>query len=208
MIGLFGGTFDPIHNGHLHGALKAAEALGCQVRMVLSARPPHRPPPTASVQHRWAMLEAACAAHADLLPDASEAHRPRESYTVDTLAAMRSQRPDEPLGWIIGTDAFNEIRSWHNWRQVLDLAHLLLLPRPGAAMTGAARKIYQRHRQIDLFEAPAGGIRLLEGAMLPVSASEIRERLAAGADASDLLPECVSAYIRRHGLYARRPLEA
>ena len=208
MIGLFGGTFDPIHNGHLRGALTAAEALGCQVRMVLSARPPLRPPPTASVHHRWAMLKTACAAHCHLLPDDRETHRPGESYTVDTLAAMRSQWPDEPLGWIIGSDAFNEIRSWRNWRQVLDLAHLLVLPRPGAAMTGSAKEIFERHRQIGLREALAGGIQLLDSAMLPVCASEVRQRLAAGQDASDLLPEGVSAYIRRHGLYPRRPLEA
>ena len=208
MIGLFGGTFDPIHNGHLHGALTAAGVLRCQVRMVLSARPPHRLPPVASVDHRWTMLKMACAAHPELLPDGREMHRPGGSYTVDTVEAMRSQWPGETLCWIIGTDAFNDIDTWCSWRRLLDLAHLLLLPRPGVVVVGSALDIHERRRRVGLTEAPAGGIQLLDEAMLPVSASGVRQRLATGSDVTDLLPACVNAYIMRHELYARRPLEA
>lgn len=203
MIAFLGGTFDPVHNGHLHAARVAAGALSCPVRLVLSAHPPHRPEPLASAERRWAMLELACAAEAGLDADDVELRRGGPSYTVDTLEALRLRHGDEPLSWIIGTDAFNEIHTWRRWRRVLDLGHLLVLPRPGAELEGAALKLYLEHRCIDLERHPAGGIRLLDEAMLPVSASAVRALIAKGSDAGHLLPEGVCAYIKQHGLYAR-----
>lgn len=204
MIALFGGTFDPVHNGHLHGALAAAEALGCRVRLVLSARPPHRPPPKASANHRWAMLELACAPHPQLLPDSQELRRPGRSHSVDTLRTVRSAWPKVPVCWILGADAGNAIHTWRRWRDMLRLGHLVVLPRPGEAVKGATLKLHAQRRHINL-AAPAGSVRLLEADMLPVSASSVRQRLAAGGEAGHLLPVCVNAYIRRHGLYVRRP---
>ena len=203
MIAFLGGTFDPVHNGHLHAARVAAQALACPVRLVLSAQPPHRAEPLASAKRRWAMLELACAAESGLDADDVELQRDGPSYTVDTLAALRLRHGDAPLSWIIGTDAFNEIHTWRRWREVLDLCHLLVLPRPGAKLEGAALKLHLEHRCPDFERRPAGGIRLLDEAMLPISASAVRALIAAGGDASHLLPKGVCAYIKQHGLYAR-----
>lgn len=207
MIGFFGGTFDPVHNGHICAARAAAAVLGCKVRMVLAARPPHRPPPSASASQRWALLKLACAAHPELLADDSELRRKGPSYTVDTLKAARSRRGAEPLCWIVGTDAFNDLHSWRQWRTVLRLAHLVLLPRAGAALKAPALRLRKR-RQAGLFKAAAGGVLLLEGEVPPVSASAVRRGVAAGAEVAHLLPDCVHAYIRRHGIYSGRPPEA
>ena len=207
MIGFFGGTFDPIHNGHLCVARAAAAALGCKVRMVLSARPPHRPPPCATANQRWALLRLACAAHPELVPDASELRRKGPSYTVDTLKAARSRRGAEPLCWIVGVDAFNDIHSWRQWRAVLSLAHLVLLPRVGTEIRGPGLRLLRRRRG-GLSKTAAGGILVLERETPPVSASAVRRGVAAGAEVGHLLPDCVHAYIRRHGLYSRRLQEA
>ncbi|MCY4343859.1 MAG: nicotinate-nucleotide adenylyltransferase [Gammaproteobacteria bacterium] len=203
MIAFLGGTFDPVHNGHLHAARVAAHALCCPVRLVLSAQPPHRPRPEANAQRRWAMLELACAAQAGLDADDVELRRGGPSYTVDTLQALRLRHGDGPLSWIVGTDAFNEIHAWRHWRSVLDLGHLLVLPRPGAELRGAALNLYLDRRCPDLEQRPAGGIRLLEEPMLPVSASAVRALIAEGGDAGHLLPDGVTNYISRHGLYVR-----
>lgn len=153
------------------------------------------------------MLRLACAAHPELLADDAELRRKGPSYTVDTLKAVRRRRGGEPLCWIIGTDAFNDIHSWRQWRTVLGLAHVVLLPRSGVALKGPALRL-RRRRRAGLSKASAGGILLLESEVPPVSASSIRRRVAGGAEVRHLLPDCVHAYIRRHGLYSRRPSEA
>ena len=203
MIAFLGGTFDPVHNGHLHAARVAAQALSCPVRLVLSAQPPHRAAPTASAERRWALLEIACAAESDLEADDVELRRGGSSYTVDTLQALRLRHGDEPLCWIIGSDAFNEIRSWRRWQDVLRFGHLLVLQRPGAELEGTALGLLREYRCRDLERRSAGGIRLLDQAMLPISASAVRTLIARGGDAGHLLPEGVTTYIRRHDLYAR-----
>ena len=201
MIALFGGTFDPIHNGHLHAAQAAAHALGHPVRMVLSPRAPLRPPAAADAAHRWAMLQLACADQPQLRADGLEMQRDGRSYTVDTLQTVRQAHRQASLCWIIGTDAFNAIHGWQDWREVLSLAHLILLPRPGVPVAGPARKVFEDHRRLDVTAAPGGGVLLLDAEMMPLSASCVRTRIGAGRNVGDLLPKTVCAYIRRHGLY-------
>jgi len=204
LIAFLGGTFDPVHTGHLHAARAAAQALSCPVRLVLSAQPPHRAAPAANAERRWAMLRLACAGEAaGIEADDLELRRAGPSYTFETLNALRLRHGDEPLCWIIGTDAFNEILTWRRWREVLRSSHLLVLRRPGCDLADAALDLHRQRCCPDLEQRSAGGIRLLDDAMLPISASGIRALIAAGDAVGDLLPHGVCAYIRHHGLYAR-----
>ena len=135
MICLFGGTFDPVHRGHLHAALSVCEALGIdEIRLILSARPSHRKTPGATISQRWDMLCLACASDPRLRPDDREIRRARPSFTVDTLAELRAEHPREPLVWVIGSDAYALLPSWYRWQRVLELCHLLVLNRPGHAL--------------------------------------------------------------------------
>ncbi len=202
MICLFGGTFDPVHNGHLHAAEVAARRLACPVRLVLSARPPHRAEPVAGIADRWAMLQAACTNRPGMIADDIEIQRRQHSYTVDTLSLVRREGHDVPVFWTVGVDAFRDITTWHRWRDVFDLAHLLLLDRPGAELDAGPRAIYERYRLDSLPCSPCGGILKVEEPMLDISASRIRAATAAGRPVAHLLPEGVAAYITRYGLYA------
>ena len=202
MICLLGGTFDPVHNGHLHAARAVAARLGCPVRLVLSARPPHRQPPAASMEDRWAMLSAACAMQPELIADDMEMRGLAPSYTVTTLDRIRRKSPNEPVFWIVGIDAFREIRTWYRWCHVFDLAHLLLLDRPDATLDEASQELYES-RKLDAVPAvPCGGILKLDAAMRDVSATAVRTAIASGRPVANLLPQGVEAYIRRHELYA------
>ena len=208
MICLFGGTFDPIHLGHLHAAAAVCDALALdEVRMLLSARPGHRGATGATARQRWEMLVLACADDRRLAPDDTELRRAerrgRPSYTVETLEDLRAGAPDERLVWVIGSDAYRDLETWHRWREVFALADLLVLRRPGAELRLAgALETETRQRRVERFTAPAGQVRVLEAPMLEVSASAVRESLAGvGTAAADLLPRAVYTYIYEHHLY-------
>lgn len=210
MICLFGGTFDPVHLGHLHAAEAVCDALALpEIRLVLSARPSHRGKTGASLAHRWAMLELACAERPRLHPDDREMRRQRPSYTVDTLEALRAEYPRETLTWVIGSDAYALLPGWYRWESVLRLANLVVLKRPGHPLLPDAAdtaddvmaRLTREHRVASLDGCHEGGIFVLEDAMRAVAAEDIRAALAAGAPVDDLLPEPVAAYIRAHGLY-------
>ena len=117
MICCFGGTFDPVHLGHLVGARLVARTLGLPVRLVLSARPSHRDQPGGSIDERLAMLELACASWPELVPDAREARREGPSYTVRTLEALKREHPGTALGWVIGRDSLLTLDTWFEWRR-------------------------------------------------------------------------------------------
>lgn len=211
MICLFGGTFDPVHLGHLHAAGVVCEALALpDIHMLLSARPGHRRT-GAEVGHRWRMLELACADDARLVPDDTEMRRAerlgRPSYTVETLEELRAGAADQAIAWVVGSDAFMELTTWHRWREVLELANLVVLRRPGAAFEPAgdlARAT--RDRQVaDQFTGTAGQIRVLDATMRDISASAVRDALAgrdpATAGVEHLLPPAVCTYIKQYHLY-------
>lgn len=204
MICLFGGTFDPVHLGHVHAAEAVCRALGLdQIRLVLSARPSHRGATGASLEDRWAMLCLACEGHPRLMPDDREIRRPRPSYTVETLEEIRHDSPGEPIAWVIGSDAFALLPSWYRWREVLRLSNLVVLDRPGhpLALTPQMAELMAAHRVSSLDGRQEGGILLLDDVMVEVAAEDVRAALAAGRSVAHLLPESVAHYIRQHGLY-------
>lgn len=202
MICLFGGTFDPVHDGHLHAANVAADALNAdEVRMVLAAKPRHKAVPLASIGQRWEMLQKACASDARLVADDIEMQLSGPSYTVDTLLAVRARSAEETLFWVVGTDTFRELRSWHRWQELLNLAHLLVLERPQSALDPDMQSFYEQHRVDEVPQTRAGSILGIDAAMLDISATEVRRRVATGASIEHLLPGGVCTYIRTHGLY-------
>jgi nicotinate-nucleotide adenylyltransferase len=204
LICLFGGTFDPIHNGHLHAAEAVLAALPVdQIRLVLSARPSHKDSTGATLTERWAMLELACAEHPALIADDREIHRARPSYTVETLEALRAECPDEALVWVIGSDAYALLDSWHRWREVLELANLVVLRRPGGfpEMTEAMQAFTEEHQVQRLDDCHKGAILILDDVMEEISAAEIRAAIAAGQDVGHLIPAPVALYIKQHHLY-------
>ena len=206
MICLLGGTFDPVHNGHLHAAEAVLAALNLEeIRLVLSARPSHKDSTGATLEQRWAMLTLACADHPRLVPDDREIRRDRPSYTVETLEALKTEHPDESLTWVIGSDAYALLDTWYRWTDVLELANLVILQRPGGfpQMSRAMRDYTEAHRVPTLAGCHKGGIFIMEDAMQEVSAAEIRAGIARGRDMAELLPASVALYINEHGLYRR-----
>jgi nicotinate-nucleotide adenylyltransferase len=211
LIGLFGGTFDPVHLGHLHAAVSVCDALALpSLHLLLSARPGHRREPFASVEHRWRMLQLACAVDSRLVPDDREIRRARRqhrpSWTVDTLEELRGEHPAEPLVWIVGSDAYAGLLSWHRWRDVLVLAHLVVLTRPGTELVLAPPlvAVTAERRAATLPQTSGGAIVFLDLPMRPISATEVRAAIAAGLPTGDLLPAAVSTYIAEHDLYGVR----
>jgi nicotinate-nucleotide adenylyltransferase len=211
LICVFGGTFDPVHAGHLHAARTVCEALNLgEIRMLLSAMPSHRNATGATVAQRWRMLELACAEDPRLVPDDTEVRRAeragRPSYTVETLEEIRAERPDVVLAWVVGSDAYRDFTSWHRWRDVLELTNLVVLHRPGAPLTlpgELAEVTRSRHLEGPPCE-PAGGVLVLDAPMLDVSATRVREVLAGhgdGAAVADLLPPAIYNYIKEYHLY-------
>ncbi len=139
-LGIVGGTFDPIHYGHLRLAAEVMKALGLpEVRMIPAGVPPHRAPPVASAADRMAMTELGCAEFPGLIADGREIARPGPSYTVVTLQSLHAEDPTLPLALIIGSDAFAGLAGWHKWEQLFTLAHLVVVQRPGEAAAARCR---------------------------------------------------------------------
>lgn len=203
LLGLLGGTFDPVHNGHLAIARHLRAGLDLDsVRFILNATPPHRTPPACPADHRLAMLEAALAKDEHLVVDTRELKRTGPSYSVWTLRSLRREFPDSSLCWIVGADAWLGLKSWFRWQELSSLAHFLVVKRPGWDVTGAGR--LRRDAGI-LRRRAAGGAVLCDAPEFAVSASDIRRRIAARGDVSDLLPEPVCRHIKRNQLYDYQP---
>ena len=200
-VGLFGGTFDPVHLGHLRTALEILEGCGlAEIRFIPCGTPAHRPLPVASSELRVAMLRAAVAAEPRFVVDEREVLRPGPSYTFDTLTALRAEHGRTPLCLILGADAFLGLQSWHRWSELVDLAHLILIQRPGWSMpeAGALHELLRQRRVVDVRDlagAPAGSIWIQPVSQLDISSSAIRSLVAAGGDPGFLVPEPVRALI-------------
>lgn len=210
-IGFFGGTFDPIHLGHLRLALELKQQLALdEMHLVPCYIPPHRASPCVDAQQRLAMLQLAIAGCADLRWDARELQREKPSYTYDTLSELRAEiGVDASLSWCMGMDSFVSLESWHRWHELLELAHLVVVARPGweLPVSGVFAEWVAQHSvaidtSVDAIHAkPAGSVIIQQPRLLPISATEIRAQIGAGISPQYLVPDAVWKYIQAEGLY-------
>ena len=207
-MGVFGGTFDPIHYGHLRTAFEVLQALRFdEVRLLPCGTPPHRGSPVAPDHLRLEMVRAATEGQRGFVVDERELSREGPSYSVDTLSALRSEYPQSSVALIIGMDAFLELPKWHQWRELLHLAHIVVAHRPGwrAPDMGPLGELLAdrgTHRIGDLHQAKSGYIYILDVTQLEISSTEIRDLVAAGRDPRFLMPDSVGDIIRASGCYA------
>ena len=207
-IGVFGGTFDPVHYGHLRTAYELRFKLGFdEVRFVPCAHPPHRDAPITASAIRLRMLETAIGAEPGFVVDERELERAGPSYTVDTLKSMRAELPGTPLCLLLGMDAFLELPTWHEWQRLLDLGHIVVAHRPGwqAPYEGTLGKLIQKHRTAaahELHAAAAGRIHIEPVTQLEVSSTELKRSIRAGLEPKYLLPDSVWRIIVETRCYA------
>jgi nicotinate-nucleotide adenylyltransferase len=211
-LGLLGGTFDPIHFGHLRLAEEAREALDlARVLWIPAGRPPHRKEPRAAASDRLAMVRLGIAGNPYFTPDEAEIDSAVPNYTVTTLERLRAAHSGRPLVLLTGSDAFLGLPTWQRWRELFDLAHIGVATRPGSDLAiedMAAELAAEYARRLggasDLRAARAGRIVPFAMTSLAISASLIRARLAAGVSVRYLLPDPVREYIDREHLYRAR----
>lgn len=209
-LGIFGGTFDPVHLAHLRLAEEAADQLGlAAVRWIPAAQPYHRQAPQVSAADRLAMVHLAVDGNPRFVVDAAEIEATTPTYSVPMLERVRREvGAAQPLVLLLGADAFAGLTNWHRWPELLALAHLAVAGRPGVALATdhlppALAVEFQARRGVaaDLAAAPAGRIVTFAMTQLAVSATQVRALLASGQSPRYLLPDEVIAYIRRHFLY-------
>lgn len=207
LIGVFGGTFDPVHNGHLRTALDVVEAGNPDRLLLIPCHlPPHRGEPMVSSRQRLRMLELAVAGESRFRVDDRELRRDQPSYTVDTLLSLQRQYPGDSFFLLLGMDSFLGLPRWHRWRELEGLAHMVVMSRPESATTTSdelTRWLAGRHAE-DWQQLRAGGagrVLFQDVARLAISATDVRRRLANGGSARYLMPEAVWSYIQEQGLY-------
>jgi nicotinate-nucleotide adenylyltransferase len=212
-IGLFGGTFDPIHNGHLRAAAVVARRFSLdQVRFIPSAIPPHkRTAEMAEAGHRMAMVELAVRGRRRFVASPVEVEAGSTSYSVVTLEKVRKEVPRAVLFFLLGADAFVEIETWREWRRVLEQCRFIVVTRPGTELSQAWKTLGEPYRRTIAGVGP--GVRLSEDFLdahrvflfpfdaLPVSSTEVRLRVRKGLSLWGLVPRPVECYIRREKLY-------
>lgn len=209
LMALFGGTFDPIHYGHLRPVEQLAHEIKLnQVTLLPNNVPPHRPQPEATPAQRLKMTQLAVEGNSLFSVDSRELQRDTPSYTIETLETLRKERgTEQPLAFIIGQDSLLTLYKWHRWESLLTLCHLVVLARPGYAReldTPELQRWYNAHKIEDagqLRQRPQGCIYQANTPLLDISATEIRQRRHEGRDCSDLLPFSVERYIESQGLY-------
>ncbi|REF28943.1 nicotinate-nucleotide adenylyltransferase [Xenorhabdus cabanillasii] len=207
---LFGGTFDPIHYGHLRPVEALAKQVGLkQVILLPNHVPPHRLQPEASPQQRLEMVHLAVQDNPLFTVDTRELQRQTPSYTIETLKSFREEVGEQcPLAFIIGQDSLQSIHTWHRWTELLDICHLLVCSRPGYARQLATPEMQQwlEQHQVDtpapLSQKSHGYIYLAETPLLDISATDIRQRHQQGLNCDDLLPPSIQNYIDSQKLYS------
>jgi nicotinate-nucleotide adenylyltransferase len=204
MIGIFGGTFDPIHYGHLRSALEVKEIFGLSnVRLIPSARPPHRKQPAAAMQMRLQMLKIAIENQPGFICDTRELNRKGPSYMVDTLTTLQTDFPAETLLLFIGCDAFNRLTTWHEWKRLFDYAHIVVMTRPGFEIQKLDEFFVPRQvvNKNALLQTHAGKLLFQPVTQLDISATAIRKMIGEKKSPGYLLPDTVLNYITQHQLY-------
>lgn len=208
-IGILGGTFDPVHYGHLRLAWEAYQQLQLDhVRFIPCHMPPHRGDPASKAAHRLAMVQLACASTPEFVVDERELRKHTASYSVETLLELRQEAgPERPLIFIMGMDAFCGFCNWYRWQDILNLCHLWIGHRPGSEVPDiqqpAGELLQQRQASATaLTHSPCGRIHVQSTVALDISATYLRQQLQHGFSPRFLLPESVSDYIEQHGLYA------
>ena len=203
-LGLLGGTFDPVHYGHLRSAVELVERYALETMyLVPNHRPAHRGPTGASTAKRIAMLEMAISAADGLAVDAREAAREEPSYTFNTLSELKKEQPDATLVFFMGLDAFALFDTWHRWEDILKIANLVVVNRPDAAHSDFSRTLMRRQQAStgDNIGISTGVIEQCDVTQLAISASDVRRRIANNLSVQFLLPDVVSEYIVREHLY-------
>jgi len=202
-IGLLGGTFDPVHFGHLRPAVEVRAALGLeQIRLIPAQVSPLRSAPGATGAHRIAMLRAAIQGADDLVVDGRELEREGPSYTIDTLEHVRRDFPDARLHLLMGADAFADFERWHRWAEILEHVHIVVTHRPGRPLrvpSGLAGSVVADAAALEA--VPAGRVWIQAVTQLDISATRIRAAAAAGRDLRFLMPAAARRYLEEHRLY-------
>lgn len=207
-VAVFGGTFNPIHHGHLRSAIELVELLGLErLHLMPSALPPHREAPGCPAERRADMVALAVAGESHLVCDRRELARSGPSWSIDSLVELRAEYgAARSLCLVMGCDALLGLESWHRWQELLDFAHIVVIARPGWQLpeSGTIADWQRQHRLADttsLGQAPAGGVLLLELRQLAISSTEIRDLCQAGRSSRYLLPDPVLDYIEKYQLY-------
>ncbi len=204
MIGVYGGTFNPVHYGHLRTALEVKETFSLdEIRLIPCYLPPHKDRPDVSAETRLTLLQLAVENTPGMLVDRRELDRKGPSYMVDTLQSLRDEYPDCPFLLFIGTDALAKLNTWHQWQRLFDLAHIVVMTRPGYVQPSLYRFLDDRvtSRIQSLQSQPAGCLFFQNVTQLDISASVIRELVAHDRNPRFLLPDSVINYINQHKLY-------
>jgi len=204
MIGVFGGTFDPVHYGHLRAVIEVGEIFNLDhVRLIPNLTPPHRGEPSAPPKRRLEMLRLATQNLSGVVLDTRELDREGPSYMVDTLRSLCDDCAGQSLLLCIGVDAFNGLSGWHRWTELFDHAHLVVMTRPGYLNQLQNGFLSARHvfEQAELRRHKAGKLWFQPITELDISASAIRTLIAEKRDPRFLLPDAVLDYIHRHHLY-------
>jgi len=209
-LGILGGTFDPVHHGHLRLAVEVWRSCNlAEVRLIPLHTPPHRQTPNTSPGQRLQMLQLATQPSDELVVDDRELQMADVSFTVDTLRSLREEVKQQPLCLIMGMDAFQSLNTWRQWSALLDYAHIIVVRRPGVKMAIAQvdiAELYEKHLTTELsalHTQEAGKIFAVDMAELDISSTRIRERIRTKQNVHYLLPEKVITYIEQEGLYYR-----
>ena len=211
-LGIFGGTFDPIHNGHIYPVLEAANQTGIHnIALMPNYLPGHKNAASSSSEHRLAMVKRVCEQFPIFYPEPFEIEQAKVTYSIDTLLVFRQKYPDTPLCFFIGSDSLYSLPSWHRWQELLGLCHFVVCQRPcdlahyqSSAHWPTVQRLLQQYQVTQaekLHSSVAGCIYLANTSEINLSSSQIRAQLAQGQSPHNVLPSAINQYIEQHKLY-------